>query len=168
MCNSCKCIPPKKRTWNVSKAFRCHQVLLNHAKQKRKGTVFISPNKKMELKAKKTLSLHVCVALGCVGDWTINVPLIYNMHAVFTFDPFASIETKEGFIIWIFGGYCGDTAHWSWHTGVWSWRYVSRITYEHHVEPFGTCWKAQVSANKTLISKCMMCFFLSFLCGKNP
>ena len=53
---------------NLSKAFRCHQVLLNHAKQKRKGTIFISPNSKTEMKAKKTLSLHICVYLLRCGE----------------------------------------------------------------------------------------------------
>ena len=40
----------------LSKAHRAHQVLLNHAKQKRKGTIFVSPSSKS---LHKPLSLHV-------------------------------------------------------------------------------------------------------------
>ena len=51
-------ITPKERNISVfpalpqSKAFRCHQVLLNHAKNHRKGRDFVSPNAKQAKKVK--------------------------------------------------------------------------------------------------------------------
>lgn len=48
----------------ATEAFRVHSILVNHAKQKRKGTVYVSPGKKMEAKLKKEkMTLYVQMVL---------------------------------------------------------------------------------------------------------
>ena len=64
----------------LSEAYRAHQVLLNHAKQKRKGTIFVSPSSKS---LHKPLLLHV--GHGGFGSIEKNthqtVDLGYSMFA---------------------------------------------------------------------------------------
>ena len=71
----------------VSEAFRGHQILLNHAKQKRKGNTFLSPSSKSHQKElQKRLILHPVVnqqvTENCKGDqqhlpttWPFNLRL---------------------------------------------------------------------------------------------
>lgn len=99
----------------LSKAYRAHQVLLNHARQKRKGAVFLSPSSKAQQKEMRPLWLHSRVWIYC----TI---VYYSMVVHVPMHPVWSPTCKETIIIEVYGyGYHGHDAHGPWHSSFWSW-----------------------------------------------
>ena len=76
-------ITPTKKKQSIfpalsqSKAFRCHQVLLNHAKNHRKGRDFVSPNAKKAKKVKE-MSLDCSYVVGPLFSVVSPTIILYS------------------------------------------------------------------------------------------
>ena len=156
-----------------SEAFKGHSILIAHAKNKRKGCVFVSPNTKAANKAKKTLSFkiiwyttpfqkHLCCGIGCQYDhpWSDSY-FIYRCYS------------QEG----CFGGRHGHRTYgyrYAANARVWSTICVpwTTITSERLVwlpilaDVFGSCFKIWGPLELSAMIFPRMLFLTTFFCLK--